>query len=454
MEASAAAGTFPDYCLYDFPGDYVDPALGQRLARLRLAEQEGGRRRYSGRSNVCALLPGYKFTLEGHRRRACNQEYLLVAVQHFGRQPQALPGALAHERSDDLALPGDALTYENQLECIPAEVEFRPPRRTPRPQVGGLQTAVVVGPPGEEVHCDEYGRVKVQFPWDRTDKRDDRSSCWIRVSQPFAGPGYGALFIPRIGHEVLVQFLHGDPDRPLIIGRVYNGENPLPYPLPAAKAISTLRSHSTPGGGGHNELRFDDRKGREELHLHAERNLSVHVGHDASSQVGGDSTTRIGGDSTIRIDANAIEHVAGDSSAKVGGSLITVIETGDHELRVGLGGCQTTMHGHSKTEITAGNSELLVLVGSHLTKAAGAVQIESGQDQLALRAHGPLQAHSQQKVELAAPQIVLTAAHKLTLRVGENSITLDESGIDLAGLQISSSAIGTHAISGALVSIN
>ena len=436
MEVRAEGKAHREYPTYSYPGEYVDPGLGQLLATLRLEEQVGGRHRYCGQSSFRALLPGYKFTLDGHRRRACNQEYLIVAVEHTGVQPQALPQAPAG--TDEPNSSAHKLSYQNRVECIPAGVTFRPARVTPRPQISGVQTAVVVGPPGEEIHCDEYGRVKVQFHWDRRGKKDDHSSCWIRVSQPWSGVGQGGVFMPRVGQEVVVQFLDGDPDRPLIVGRVYNGENPLPYELPAAKTISTLRSASTPGGEGYNELRFNDQRGHEQLHLHAQRELSVVVGHNHHRQVGADERCSVTGSRFVTVNQ----------------SLSTVVQSGDHTLRVKGGSCLTEVKGQCKTAVESGNSELWVLTGSHITKAEGPVTIESGKGRLNLLANGPWQGKSNQTATLEAPEIILRAGQKLTLSVGPSSITLDESGIEITGPQITSSAVGTHTLTGALITIN
>ena len=168
----------------------------------------------------------------------------------------------AEEHGYESAGGGGAPSYSNSFTCIPAAVPFRPPRMTPRPVVQGSQTAEVVGPKGEEIYTDKYGRVKVQFHWDREGKKDENSSCWIRVSQPWAGKGWGSVSIPRIGQEVIVDFLEGDPDQPIITGRVYNGELMPPYTLPAGGVVSGMKSNSTKGGGGYNEISLDDTKGK------------------------------------------------------------------------------------------------------------------------------------------------------------------------------------------------
>ena len=440
MEASAATERGSNSLVYDFPGGYENPADGQRLAKVRLQEQLCQRHRYRGRSNVRALAPGFTFTLSGHHRTACNQPYLIVEVAHRGVQPQALPSGAGAEALG-LAEPERGphqLGYQNRVLCQPAGVVFRPARLTARPQLAGAQTAVVIGPAGEEIHCDEYGRVKLRFPWDRREECGEPSSGWVRVSQPWSGIGHGGVFLPRIGQEVVVVFLGGDPDQPLIVGRVGNGENPVPYPLPAAKTISTLRSASTPGGEGYNELRFEDAKGREQLHLHAERELSIVVGHDHNHHVAADERCT----------------VDGDRSLTVKGSLRTVVRTGDHSLRVESGSSLSEIKGSCKTTVESGQSELWVLAGGHITKAEGPVTLASGRGRLNLVAAGPWHGKSKQRATLEAPELSLRASRKLTLAVGSSTITLDESGVAISGPQVTSSAVGTHAISGALITIN
>ncbi len=167
---------------------------------------------------------------------------------------------------------------------------FRPDAQDPASLAAGAADGDRRGPAGEEIHTDEHGRIKVQFHWDREGQGDDKSSCWIRVSQAWAGPGWGALYLPRIGQEVVVEFLEGDPDRPLVTGSVYNGHNPPPLDLPGEKTKSTLRSNSSPGGGGFNELRFEDAAGEEEIFLHAQKDFNIVVENDKTQQVGGNET--------------------------------------------------------------------------------------------------------------------------------------------------------------------
>ena len=191
------------------------------------------------------------------------------------------------------AAGGEELTYRNSFECIPFSTPFRPARVTPEPFVQGCQTAVVVGPGGEEIYTDKYGRVKVQFHWDREGKKNENSSCWIRVSHPWAGQGWGAVSIPRIGQEVIVDFLEGDPDQPIIVGRVYNAEQMPPFGMPGGAMISGVKSNSTKGGGGYNEISLNDTKGTELINIHAQYDQQKKVEHDERLHVINNRTKKV-----------------------------------------------------------------------------------------------------------------------------------------------------------------
>ncbi|MBW2740154.1 MAG: type VI secretion system tip protein VgrG [Deltaproteobacteria bacterium] len=243
--------------IYDYPGLYTKKAQGERLTTIRMEEEETKITTITGSSDCRAFTSGYRFDLlEYFREDMNNKPYVLVSVNHGATEPLGGSGQESGQ------------SYANSFTCIPFDVPCRPPRLTPKPVVEGAQTAIVVGPAGEEIYTDEHGRVKVQFHWDREGKKDENSSCWIRVSQVWAGAGWGAMHIPRIGQEVIVDFLEGDPDRPIITGRVYHGTNTPPYSLPDEKTKSTIKSDSSLGGGGSNEIRFEDKKGEEEIYLH------------------------------------------------------------------------------------------------------------------------------------------------------------------------------------------
>jgi type VI secretion system secreted protein VgrG len=246
--AASVSGKDPrKYEVYYYPGEFQKANDGERLVGIRMEEEETPLSQIRGSSSCQGFIPGYRFDLKDHYRKDISDKaYTLVGVYHSSDQGTNYL-ATATRTEDDL-------DYVNHFQCIPHPTPFRPPRLTSTPLMRGTQTAIVVGPAGEEIHVDKYGRVKVQFHWDREGKYDEHSSCWVRVSQPVAGKGWGAMWIPRIGQEVIVDFLDGDPDRPIITGRVYNAESMPPYTLPDEKTKSTLKSYSSKGGGGFNEI--------------------------------------------------------------------------------------------------------------------------------------------------------------------------------------------------------
>lgn len=311
------------YSLYEYPAGHDTLAAGEEKARLRLSSHQWPGTLLRGESFCRPFSAGCRFDLSGHDRKETNQTYVLARVTHQATQT----------------------AYSNRFDAFPAKVSFRPTPMTPKPVVAGVQTAIVVGPSGEEIHTDEYGRVKVQFHWDRAGVHDENSSCWIRVSQGWAGQGWGNFFLPRVGQEVVVSFLDGDPDRPLITGAVYNALQAVPYPLPDQRTKSTLKSNSSPGGGGFNELRFEDKSGAEEVFLHAQKDLTVRVLNDERRTIGGDRTVQItNGDETHAVggrrhltvasdethanQAGFTQRVAGDFRLKVAGDL-TIDVDGD-----------------------------------------------------------------------------------------------------------------------------
>jgi type VI secretion system secreted protein VgrG len=252
--------------IYEYPGCYDAKTKGDRLANIRMQGEEARVAVFAGISTCRAFASGQRFELKDYYRAdMTDRQYLLTGIVHEASQSTGLAGE------------GEGFAYRNELTCIPHEVPFRPPRDTPRPIMRGTQTAVVVGPSSEEIYTDKHSRVKVQFHWDRDGRKDENSSCWIRVGQLWAGSGWGAVYIPRIGQEVIVDFLDGDPDRPIVIGAVYHGNNKVPYPLPDEKTKTTIKSETTIGGGGFNEIRFEDKKGEQELFLRAEKDMNVLV---------------------------------------------------------------------------------------------------------------------------------------------------------------------------------
>jgi type VI secretion system secreted protein VgrG len=298
------------YELYDYPGEYLTKDEGEQLVGVRMQEEDAPRLAAAGSGTCRAFTPGYRFDLKEHYRRDLNKPYTILSVYH------------SVEHGMNFRSGGDTsaeFAYVNQFRCVPHPTPFRPPRTAPVPVVHGTQTAIVVGPSGEEIYTDKYGRVKVQFHWDREGKYDDKSSCWVRVSQNWAGKRWGAMFIPRIGQEVIVDFIEGDPDRPIITGRVYNAASMPPYALPGEKTKSTVKTNSSKGGGGFNELRFEDLKGSEQLFIHAEKDKHVRVKNDRVEWIGNDSHLMVKHDQLESVDGNKHLTVKGDQNEKVDG---------------------------------------------------------------------------------------------------------------------------------------
>lgn len=281
--------------VYDYPGEFEEHGEGSAWVRLRMEEEETDEEFARGTSCARSLMPGFKFDLTGHERRDQNRSYVVTEVVHSGEEENLLP--------EDQGRPA---RYTNSFRCIPFDIPYRAARKTPKHIMRGVQTATVVGKKGEEITCDKYGRVKVQFHWDRVGKKDEGSSCWIRVSQPWAGQNYGGMWLPRIGQEVIIDFIEGDPDRPIITGRVYNANQMPAWKLPDKQNWSGFKTRSTKGGGqdNANELRFDDTKGEENIVLHAEKDLEISVEKETVFETGTDHHFYVGNDHLEEIKKN------------------------------------------------------------------------------------------------------------------------------------------------------
>ncbi len=313
--------------LYDYPGEYKTKSEGERLAGIRLQEAESPRLVTAAASTCRGLLPGYRFQLQHHYRRDFNRAYAITTVSHEFEQGTNFRSG---EGEADAAL-----TYANRFDCIPHPTHFRPPRRTSAPKINGSQTAIVVGPAGEEIYVDKFGRVKVQFHWDRTGTYNEKSSCWVRVAQNWAGKRWGAIFLPRIGQEVIVDFMEGDPDQPIITGRVYNGAALPPYTLPDKMTKSTLKSNSSKGGGGFNEIRFEDKKGSEQIFIHAEKDEDLRIKNDRKEFIGNDSHLIVKHDQAEAVDGDKHLTVKGAQNEKVDGT-ISLKAGRDLQRKVGM----------------------------------------------------------------------------------------------------------------------
>lgn len=354
---------------YDYPGEFRDDARGRQLSRRALERHRHDYRLAEGNSDQPALVSGHFLPLTAHPREAWNDLWLLTALTHEGRQPQVLEESAT---SDTLKDPdGFHQGYRNTFTATPWDAPYRPALEHQRHVIHGSQSATVTGPPGEEVFCDEFGRVKVQFPWQRTGQADEHSSCWLRVATPWAGDRYGSVVIPRIGMEVEVSFFEGDPDRPYVSACLPNSTNPVPYPLPATKTQSVFKSSSTPGGRGFNEVRIEDKKGSEEIFVHAERDWSQIVKHDHSLHVGNERRTTVGANCITELKAEEHHTTHGDRKVAIKSSDHLDI-AGSQHIKVGIGqffeaGKELHFKAGDKVVIEAG-VEITVVVGGNFVK--------------------------------------------------------------------------------------
>jgi type VI secretion system secreted protein VgrG len=411
-------GNSPALEVYDYPGGYEQKNEGEKAAGTGMERIEAAQFVIRGQSNVYDLIPGYRFTLDRHFNG--DGQYVITSVTHSAREGTFY---------SDSAKP-QSPHFSNFFTCLPFELHFRPPCSTPKPQVRGCQTAYVVGPGGEEIYVDKYGRVKVQFHWDREGKNDDKSSCWVRVASFWAGKQWGAIHLPRIGQEVVVDFLEGDPDRPIVVGSVYNAENMPPYGLPGDKTKSTLKSRTSKGGGADNfnEIRFEDKGGSEEVYFQAEKDLNSLIKHDETRTVKHDRTAKIehddtkevthdlkltvGNDRTTKIGNNDTTTIGKDSTTNVGNNNSVTIASNNSET---VGSSETISIG-SNQSVTVGSSQTVTIasseshtVGSSRTTMIGASDSTTVAASVTLTAGGGLTITSGGPVSITAPMITLTA---------------------------------------------
>ncbi|MEQ9918202.1 type VI secretion system tip protein VgrG [Pectobacterium aroidearum] len=350
------------YQHFDYPGRFKQDPSGKAFTGYRLDALRAGAMTGSGESNAAELMPGSSFTLTEHPNLALNIGWQLVAITHSGQQPQAL-----EEESG-----GEPTTYSNSFDVVKASTTWRADLPY-KPMVDGPQIATVVGPAGEEIYCDQYGRVKLQFPWDRYGASDDQSSCWVRVSQGWAGGQYGLIAIPRIGHEVIVSFLEGDPDQPIVTGRTFHATNPSPYPLPANKTRTTLRT-TTHKGAGFNELRFEDQAGQEEVFIHAQKDMNTVVLNNRSTGVGVDHAENVGRDQISVIGRHQILNVVENQGTEIQGAQKVIIGAG-RETEVTMND-KLTVTGNITITSTGGNIELTTGAGSLTIYQNGNIDIK------------------------------------------------------------------------------
>jgi type VI secretion system secreted protein VgrG len=408
-------GDNSNFELFDYPGDYGTRSDGTSFVKVRMQELEAGHMVARGGSSCRSFTTGYKFELTDHFLDPMNASYILTEVQHVASVAATY----------GMATPGSD-HYSNHFSCIPASVPFRPARLTPKPFVQGPQTAVVVGKSmstnsgndgdgdGEEIWVDKYGRVVVLFPWDR----QSECSCWVRVSQNWAGEGWGSITIPRVGQEVIVSFLEGDPDRPIITGRVYNATQTVPYTLPAHQTVSTFMTRSSEKGSAstYNELRFEDKKGAEQVFLRAQYDYDTDVLHDSRENIGNnlsltvvkDQMESVGGDLHSQVTGNVIKKVGGDTNSQIAGNFIEAVS------------------GDSNSNISGNLNQK---VGQTLSIQAGQNLYEKSGMNFAHQAGMGIHLN-------AGTTMVLEAGVELTLKVGGNCIVISPAGVSIVGTMV------------------
>lgn len=458
---SKSPGKYEAYEVYEYPGSYsnydsgeMKLAYGNELAKLRLQALSASHETVHASGDVRGISTGNIFTLTGCDRSDQNREYLVVETDM--------------ELQLDSYLSGDGggeVDFSVALKCIDSKVNFRSEVTTHKPRVEGPQTAIVVGPKGEEIWTDKHGRVKLQFHWDRRGKSDENSSCWVRVSQAWAGEKWGSIHIPRIGQEVIVEFIDGDPDRPIVTGRVYNGDRPVPYDLPANATQSGIKSRSSKGGkpSNFNEIRMEDKKGSEELYIHAEKNQnnivennettsvgnnrSENVGNNESIVIGVDREESVGSNETISIGVNRDETVGADETIHIGSNRSVTIGKNKSET-ITLN--KTEQIGVNKAE-TIGLAKELTVGGEYLVSVARNMNETVGGDQsISVGGEQQEQYGKNQSVSVAdnldiavGKKISIEAGDEVHIKTGSSSISMKKNGeITVSGKNITFKASG------------
>lgn len=414
--AGDGGGTEPPLEVYQHHGDYDTPEVTPERARVFLEQVRRRSAAGSGESWVRALAPGRRFDLRAEAAHSVEGAYAVTRVDHEGHTPEL--SGLPVER-----------TYRNRFECVPANALLRPraPARKPR-QV--LETAVVTGPAGHEVHTDEHARIKVQFHWDLDGKHDEKSSAWLRVAQSWAGASFGAQFIPRVGMEVLVGFLGGDTDCPLVLGCLYNATHPPPFPLPGEKVKSGLRTQSSPGGGGANELSFDDRAGAERVYLQAARDLEEMVAHDHRMTVSRQQTITVGGSRQDTVSGSQVGLTFGDRRVVTMGSQIEQV-AGTRRDEIG-GGRSVVVHGLD-TRTVKGTS-LETVHGEANLRVQGSLSVQVGTEE----EPGTAESFAWGDYAVGTASVLrLRGENGLVLCAGDSRIEITPKGITLKGTKIS-----------------
>jgi len=372
---------------FEFPGIYREGGDGNNLAKVRLEEAQASYESVDAMTTARDMTCGNKFQLTRAERSDQQRSYVIIStVLTISVDSYASGG-------------GSGDKYECHFTAIPDDLVFRPARISPKPLIRGPQTALVVGPSGEEIYCDEHGRVKLHFYWDRYSEANEKSSKWVRVSHPSAGGSYGFLSLPRIGQEVVVEFLNGDPDQPLITGRVYNGENKSPYDLPADKTRTVWKSNSTKGGGGYNEIRFEDAKGNEQIFMHGQKDMDVRIKNDRKEFTGASQH--------LMVEKSQLEKIGDDVHQDIGGA---------HKEKIGKDHHQT-------------------VGGNDLNETGKAWQVSAGQD-VRIQAGTDTEIKSGMATSIVSGMSVVVEAMNITLKGAGGFITIGPAGVAIQGTMV------------------
>ncbi len=465
---------------FDYPGGYTETSVGENLVRRRMEEHHVRFERCEGKANARGLAVGYLFDLDEFPREDQNKEYLIVSADFY---------MLSDDYSSETGNSGEQELFTCTFTAQDNKRPYHPPRTTLKPLVHGAQTATVVGPSGEEIYVDKYGRVKVLFHWDRKErweegKKEEDSSCWIRVSHPWAGKGWGAVSIPRIDQEVIVDFLEGDPDQPIITGRVYNANQMPPYELPANATQSGMKSRSSKGGSADNfnEIRFEDKMGSEEMYIHAEKDQNILVENDRAEEIDRDRSLLVKRDKSETVERNKVVHVAGNHSENIDGAMSLVIgktltetvlinyaETvgGAMELTVGavlaitvgaamseaVGAAKSEAIGGSKTESIGHNKTMTI--GANLTESVKGNQSVTIDKDFNETISGTRRIEVKKESMLQAKKIQITAEDQINLKTGDAEIIMKKNGdITIKGGKITIKASSDLILKGSKITEN
>ncbi len=423
---------YKDYEVYDYPGHYRETSDGDRLARIIMESKAAHYQKWQGAANISTIAVGRTFNLEGHPRTKDKTEFMITKASHFlrvnttiGAKPEIDP-VLGQRLGFE---PGSTDGYRVVFEAVPAETQFRPEIVTPWPEISSIHTAVVTGPAGEEIHTDKYGRIKVQFHWDRKGNNDDKTTCWVRTMMPWTGKKWGDIAIPRIGNEVVIQFEEGDPDRPVCIGMLYNADNMPPYELPADKTRSGRKSNSSKGGQGYNELLFEDKKGEELIRLEAEKNYTQLVQNSVHKRIGypHEKDTKA---TAVKNPATGGSDLAESMMVEVKKDLVEIMEEGDHYFEV-TAGQQDIKIKKDKTEDIEGKFTETVTKDVTKTIKQGnySKTVEMGNDETTV-SMGNL------SVDVSLGKIEMEAMQEIKMTVGSSSIKIDQMGVTIKGMMV------------------